>query len=97
MALMSEYFFLENVLLLINCLLFILEGWCQSESKKRLVSHLLRRKDGLAVLATGFGKSLIYVYQSFVLVKEMDESSVVFSSGRPCCLVIQIVFNCVTT
>ena len=44
MALMSEYFFLENVLLLINCLLFILEGWCQSKSKKRLSFSFTQKK-----------------------------------------------------
>ena len=41
------------------------------------VSHFLEGKDVLAVL----GLSLIH--QSFVLAKEMDESSVDCSSGRP--------------
>ena len=43
-------------------------------------------KDVLAVPPTGFGKSLIY--QSFVLVKEMEESSAGWSSARPSCLAI---------
>ena len=42
--------------------------------QKETVSHSLEGKDVLVVLPTGFGKSLIY--QSFVLVKEMAESSV---------------------
>ena len=41
----------------------------------------------MAVLPTGFGKSLIYP-QNFVLAKEMDKSSVGCSSGSPSCLVI---------
>jgi len=42
--------------------------------QKEAVSRLLEGKDVLVVLPTGFGKSLIY--QSFVLAKEMAESSV---------------------
>jgi len=42
--------------------------------QKEAVSRLLEGKDVLAVLPTGFGKSL--EYQSFVLAKEMAESSV---------------------
>jgi len=42
--------------------------------QKETVSHSLEGKDVLVVLPTGFGKSLIY--QSFVLVKEMAESSI---------------------
>jgi len=42
--------------------------------QKEAVSRLLEGKDVLAVLPTGFDKNLIY--QSFVLAKEMPESSV---------------------
>ena len=41
--------------------------------QKEAVSRSLEGKDVLAVLPTGFGKSLIY--QSFILAKEMAESS----------------------
>ena len=54
--------------------------------QKEAVSRLLEGKDVLAVLPTGFGKSLIY--QSFVLAKGITDSSVGCSSGRPSCLVI---------
>jgi len=42
--------------------------------QKETVFHSLEGKDVLVVLPTGFGKSLIY--QSFVLAKEMAESSI---------------------
>ena len=42
--------------------------------QKEAVSRLLKGKDVLAVLPTGFGKSLIY--QGFILAKEMAESSI---------------------
>ena len=63
-----------------------LGGLLLKREQKEAVSRLLEGKDVLAVLPTGFGKSLIY--QSFVLAKEMTESSVGCSSGRPSCLVI---------
>jgi len=51
-----------------------LGGFLLMREQKEAVSRLLEGKDVLAVLPTGFGKSLIY--QSFVLAKEMAESSV---------------------
>jgi len=51
-----------------------LGGLVLKHEQKEAASRLLEGKDVLAVLPTGFGKSLIY--QSFVLVKEMAESSV---------------------
>ena len=63
-----------------------LRGLVLNREQKEVVSHLLEGKDVFAVLATGFGYNLIH--KSFVLAKEMDESSVGCSSGRPFCLVI---------
>lgn len=63
-----------------------LGGLMLKREQKEAVSRLLEGKDVLAVLPTGFGKSLIY--QSFVLAKDMIESSVGFSSGRPSCPVM---------
>ena len=54
--------------------------------QKEAVSYLLEGKDVLAVLPTGFGKSLMY--QSLGLAKEINERSVCCSSGRPSFLVI---------
>ena len=54
--------------------------------QKEAFSYLLDGKDALAIRLTGFAKSLIY--QSLVLAKEMKESSIGCSSGRPSCLVI---------
>jgi len=51
-----------------------LGGLVLKREQKEAVSRSLEGKDVLAVLPTGFGKSLIY--QSFVLAKEMVESSV---------------------
>ena len=51
-----------------------LGGLVLKREQKEAVSRLLKGKDVLAVLPTGFGKSLIY--QSFVLAKEMAEGSV---------------------
>jgi len=51
-----------------------LGGLVLKHEQKECVSRLLEGKDVLAVLPTGFGKSLIY--QCFVLAKEMAESSV---------------------
>ena len=61
--------------------------------QKDVVSYLLEGKDVLAVLAAGFRKSLMY--QSFLLAKEIDESSVGCFSGRPPCLVVAV--NCAVT
>ena len=63
-----------------------LGGLVLKRKQKEALSRLLEGKDVLAVLPTGFGKSLIY--QSFILAKEMVESSVGCSSSRPSCLVI---------
>jgi len=57
-----------------------LGGLVLKREQKEAVSRLLEGKDVLAVLPTGFGKSLIY--QSFVLAKEMAESSLVRSYFR---------------
>jgi len=57
-----------------------LGGLVLKREQKEAVSRLLEGKDVLAVLPTGFGKSLIY--QSYVLVKEMAESSVCCSYFR---------------
>ena len=72
------------------------ECFCLSESRlggivlkheqKEAVANLMGGKDVLVVLQTAFGKSLIY--ESFVLAKEMEESSAGCSSARPSCLVI---------
>ena len=51
-----------------------LGGLVLKHEQKKAVSRLLEGKGVLAVLPTGFGKSL--KYQSFVLAKEMAESSV---------------------
>jgi len=51
-----------------------LGGLVLRREQKESVSRLPEGKDVLAVLPTGFGKSLIY--QSFVLAKEMAKSSV---------------------
>jgi len=51
-----------------------LGGLVLKREQKEAVSRLLEGKDVLAVLPTAFGKSL--TYQSFVLAKEMAESSV---------------------
>jgi len=51
-----------------------LGGLVSKCEQKEAVSRLLEGKDVLAVLPTGFSKSL--KYQSFVLAKEMAESSV---------------------
>jgi len=51
-----------------------LGGLVLKHKQKETVSRLLKGKDVLAVLPTGFGKSLLY--QSFILVKEMAESSI---------------------
>ena len=45
--------------------------------QKESVLYSLKGKDVLAVLATEFGKSLIHVYKTFVLAKEINERSVV--------------------
>ena len=50
-----------------------LGGIVLKREQKQAVANLMDGKDVLAVLPTGFGKSLIY--QSFVLAKEMEESS----------------------
>ena len=55
-----------------------LGGLVLKREQKEALSRLLEGKDVLAVLPTGFSKSLIY--QSFVLAKEMVESSVGCSS-----------------
>ena len=63
--------FLESqniAILIVHVCLLILE-----REQKEAASDSLK-KDVLAVLPTGFGKGLIY--QSVVLVKERDESSV---------------------
>ena len=63
-----------------------LGGIVLKREQKEAVANLMDGKDVLTVLPTGFGKSLIY--QSFVLAKEMEESSAGCSSIRPSCLVI---------
>ncbi|KAL9988747.1 hypothetical protein ACROYT_G003230 [Oculina patagonica] len=63
-----------------------LGGVVLKREQKQAVASLLDGKDVMAVLPTGFGKSMIY--QCFVLAKEMVESSAGCSSGRPSCLVI---------
>ena len=63
-----------------------LGGLVLKREQKEALSRLLEGKNVLAVLPTGFGESLIF--QSFVLAKEMVESSVGCSSSRPSCLVI---------
>ena len=55
-----------------------LGGIVLKREQKEAVANLMEGKDVLAVLQTGFGKSLIY--QSFVLAKEMEESSAGCSS-----------------
>lgn len=70
------------------------DGKCDSSLRSSCqndigVNSLLEGKDVLAVLPTGFGKSLMY--QSFVLAKEMIESSIDCSSGKPSCLVIVLL------
>ena len=62
-----------------------LGGLVLIKEQKEVITLLLQGKDVLAVLPTGFGKSLIY--QSFVLVKQMENES---TSGRdrPSCFVI---------
>ena len=66
-----------------------LGGIVLKREQKEAVANLMERKDVLAVLPTGFGKSLFY--QSFVLVKETEESSAGCSSARPSCLVIVLL------
>jgi len=54
-----------------------LGGFVLKREQKEAVSRLLEGKDVLAVLPTGFGKSLIY--QSFVMAKEMAPLVVLIS------------------
>ena len=64
-----------------------LGGLVLKKEQKKAITLLLQGKDVLAVLPTGFGKSLIY--QSFVLIKQMEDESTSNSGGdRPSCLVI---------
>ena len=59
---------------------------------KEAVSYLLKGKYVLAVLPTGFGRSL--TYQSFVLAKEIGKALfVALVSDRPSCLVF-VPGNC---
>ena len=61
-----------------------LGGLALKEEQKEAITLLLQGKDVLAVLSTGFGS---LVYQSFVLVKQLENES---TSGRdrPSCLFI---------
>ncbi|XP_068738681.1 uncharacterized protein [Montipora capricornis] len=64
-----------------------LGGLVLEKEQKEAITLLLQGKDVFAVLPTGFGKSLIY--QSFVLIKQMEDKSTSNSGGdRPSCLVI---------
>lgn len=51
---------------------FCFGGLVLQRKRKEAVLYLLKGKDVLAVLPTGFRKSLIY--QSFVLAKEIDKA-----------------------
>ena len=51
-------------------------GFVLKSEQKEAVRLLLSGRDVFAVLPTGFGKSLIY--QSFVLLKEMESESSAF-------------------
>ena len=68
---------------------FCLRGLVLKREQKEAVSYLLEGKDVLGILPIRFGKSV--TYQSFVLSKEMDESSVGCSSCHvivPLCSII---------